>query len=77
MPLPATAPLPDRIVLAQYPQLRQLAWSAPGLAELTPREAFGLYERNWRHIDVSAMEANERALVESLVARLGGGHLLV
>ncbi len=41
-PTPVDDALPARIVLAQYPQLRRLAWSAPGLSEVTPREAFGL-----------------------------------
>lgn len=85
--MPLRAPIPalplqrvalaERIVLADYPQLRLLAWSAPGVSELTPAEALGLYERNWRHLDTEAMEDKERALIAALVAELGGGVLLV
>lgn len=69
--------LPVRIRLADYPQLKRLAWHIPGAAELTPQEALGLYERNWRHIDSQAMQAHERELVEKLARVLGRGHLLV
>lgn len=65
------------IRLADYPQLRQLAWHLPGTAELTPQEALGLYERNWRHIDQAAVGAHERALIDQLVDTLGRGQLLV
>ncbi|RZI90873.1 MAG: XRE family transcriptional regulator [Variovorax sp.] len=72
---PATPAPPIR--LADYPQLRQLAWHLPGVAELTPQEALGLYERNWRHVDQAAVSAHERALIDQLVATLGRGQLLV
>lgn len=70
-------PLPERIRLADYPQLRRLAWHAPGLAELTPAEALSLYERHWRHLDRDALDPKERALIEALAQRQGGGRLLV
>ena len=72
----AATPAPP-IRLADYPQLRQLAWHLPGVAELTPQEALGLYERNWRHVDQAAVSAPERALIDQLVATLGRGQLLV
>ncbi len=71
------ASLPDRLHLADYPQLRRLAWQLQGVAELTPVEALSLYERNWRHIDQAQLEPAERALVQSLVEQIGGGRLLV
>ncbi len=74
---PDAPALPARIRLADYPQLRQLAWHIPGATELTPEEALGLYERNWRHIDPARLQAHERALVQALAASLGGGRLLV
>ncbi|MGA0611511.1 helix-turn-helix domain-containing protein [Caldimonas sp. KR1-144] len=72
----ATAP-PARIRVADYPQLRRLAWQLDEAAELTPQEALATYERNWRHVDVQALDERERALVQALAARWGGGRLLV
>ena len=69
--------LPSIVRLADYPQLKRLAWQLRGVAEVTPAMALGLYERNWRHTDPSAMEPHERALVEALASELGGGRLLV
>jgi transcriptional regulator with XRE-family HTH domain len=64
--------LPARIRIADYPWLKQLAWQIHGPQELTPREALGIYERNWRHLDPAALSADERDLVESLRLALGG-----
>ena len=69
--------LPTTIRLADYPQLRRLAWQLKGTDEVAPREALDLYERNWRHVDQDAMDAHERDLVSRLAAVLGGGRLLV
>ncbi|MEP6723431.1 MAG: helix-turn-helix transcriptional regulator [Variovorax sp.] len=71
------AVVPRRIRLADYPQLKQLAWNVPGATDLTPQEALGLYERNWRHVEKGKVEARERALIDLLVRTLGKGHLLV
>ena len=76
-PAASVAQLPEVIPLDQYPQLRQLAWQLEGVTQLTPREALGLYERNWRHVDRASLSANERALIEALSRALGGGRLLV
>ena len=75
-PWPSTL-LPPAIRLADYPQLKQLAWQLHGVAEVTPQEALGLYERNWRHVDASAMGPHERTLVDALARELAGGRLLV
>ena len=69
--------LPRRIRLADYPQLKKLAWQLHGVDELTPRQALELYERNWRHVDEAAMSEAEAALVDALSHELGGGQLLV
>lgn len=77
---PATAEiaaLPERVRLAEFPQLKALARQLHDVDELSPVDALSLYERNWRHIDRSGMEPAERALLEALVDRLGGGRLLV
>jgi transcriptional regulator with XRE-family HTH domain len=71
------APFPARIRLADYPQLKKLAWQLHGVATLTPEDALGLYERNWRHVDAAALDAEERTLVNALAQHLGGGRLLV
>jgi transcriptional regulator with XRE-family HTH domain len=71
------ADMPQRIRLADHPQLQRLAWQYRGATEVTPAEALSLYERNWRHVEQSALSPQERALIEGLVAHLGGSRLLV
>lgn len=71
------APLPARLRLSDFPELRRLAWQLQGVDELSPAEALSLYERNWRHIDPAALQPAERALVQALASELGGGRLLV
>lgn len=71
------AAVPMCIRLADYPQLARLAWQYQGAGEVTPAEALSLYERNWRHIDQGALAPQERALIQQLVASLGGSRLLV
>jgi transcriptional regulator with XRE-family HTH domain len=73
----AAAKLPAKIHLAEYPELRRIAWQRRRVDTLTPNEALALYERNWRHVDRKAMRARERELVQLLVEALGGGRLLV
>lgn len=59
--------LPLRIRLADYPQLERLGWQLRGgVGHMAPREAFGLYERNWRHVDEGALDPREAALIEGL-----------
>jgi transcriptional regulator with XRE-family HTH domain len=70
-------PFPARIRLADYPQLKKLAWQLHGVTTVTPEDALGLYERNWRHVDSAALDPTERALVNALAQHLGGGRLLV
>ncbi|RZJ10197.1 MAG: XRE family transcriptional regulator [Acidovorax sp.] len=70
--------IPARVVLADYPQLRALAWQVHGTDALTPAEALDIYERNARHLDQSAMADNEKALLEALriafASRAPGDH---
>lgn len=58
--------LPVRIALADYPQLRKLAWHVQGTDTLTPREALSVYERNGRHLDEAQLTPPERALIDAL-----------
>lgn len=66
-----------QIDVAHYPLLREIAWNIHSAERLTPEEAFGLYERYWRHLDHQAMGPEERALVAHLTATVGNGVLLV
>lgn len=58
--------IPARVALADYPQLRALAWQVHGTDTLTPTEALDIYERNARHLDLQAMSADEQALWQAL-----------
>ncbi|WP_374029954.1 helix-turn-helix domain-containing protein [Bdellovibrio bacteriovorus] len=73
--IPAT--LPKKIRLAHYEQLKRLAWQLKDTKELTPEEALSLYERNWRHVDIGAMEPKEKELLERLLKAFKRERLLV
>jgi hypothetical protein len=66
----------DRLVvrLADYPQLEDLAWNRAD-EFITAKEAFELYERNWRFIDRSTLGEGERALIARLKADLGNDEI--
>ncbi len=70
-----TGYIPARIHLDDYPQLKKLAWQLKAGTDLTPLEALGIYERNWRHIDHFALDSTERQLID--VLRLGLGQVSV
>lgn len=63
--------LPVHVRLADYPQLRSLAWHVHGTDALTPVEALDIYERNARHLDTKAMSEQEQALLTALRAAFG------
>ena len=65
--------IPARVRLADYPQLKQLAWQVHGTDELTPAEALSIYERNARHLEMQALEPSERRLIDALRMALGDG----
>lgn len=69
--------MPQKIRIADYKQLKRLAWQLKGTKEISPKEALGLYERNWRHIDTKAMDTREEKLLEMLLAAFGRERLLV
>lgn len=71
------AKLPGRVRLADYPQLKSLAWQLHGVDAVTAQEALNLYERNWRHVDTAQLSDKEAALIQLLSQELGGGRLLV
>lgn len=62
------------IRVSDYPYLKQIAWNRTD--EFLPtRDAFALYERNWRFVEPAALTANERQLIDELKHRYGGGIL--
>jgi len=58
--------LPDTIPIKNYHQLRQLAWHVRDDFELTPQEAFGLYDRYRRHLNFDQMTPDELRLLRAL-----------
>jgi transcriptional regulator with XRE-family HTH domain len=73
----APAVKPAEVPLADYPQLRRLAWNRPGADTISERDALALYERHWDLVDPEHLIARERALLENLVERHGHGVLHV
>jgi hypothetical protein len=73
--LTKTTHLPNEIKFEDYPQLKQLAWHVHGLDSLTPIEAFGIYDRNWRHLDQDDLLPNEMALINALKQADASGNL--
>ena len=76
---PAQAALPstELIALAEYPELKRLAWQLPHVEEVSPQDALALYERNWRHVNTQALSMKEVALINALAMTIGRGAPLV
>lgn len=66
----------DTLNIDGYPQLALLAWNRV-VREITGEEAFALYERNWRFVDVGTLTATETALIDRLTEQYGHGVLNV
>jgi hypothetical protein len=60
------------VEVRKYPNLRLLAWNRADQF-LTARDAFGLYERNWKFVDTGNMADRERDLIRRLTAQWGRG----
>lgn len=69
--------IPSKIGIANYKQLKKLAWQLKDSTKLTPKEALNLYERNWRHLDTQALDQEERKLIEMLLKKFKRKRLLV
>ncbi len=68
--------LPLRIQLDEFPGLQRLAWQLRGHVEsLAPREAWELYERNRRHLDVGTLSSDEHDLIQALGRVFGELHV--
>lgn len=61
--------------IADFPQLKEIAWNRRGDDVVREDEALALYERNWRFVDQRALEVNERNLIDRLVRDHGHGVL--
>lgn len=64
------------VVPQDYPELGLLVWNRDVTRPIPAREAFELYERNWRHVRVDALTDRERDLVADLADQFGHGLLL-
>ncbi len=62
------------IDVREYPELALLCWNRSDRF-VPAREAFALYERNWRFVDQARLTARERALIDRLAQRFGNGVL--
>ena len=63
--------------VADYPQLKLLAWSLKADAEVDDVQALALYEAGWRFIEQRSLTPGERALIDRLVRTVGKGVLNV
>lgn len=66
----------DQIEIDRYPGLRRLAWQLHRRT-ISEAEAFALYEREWRHLDLDRLDPEERQLIECLTRKYGHGVLNV
>jgi len=60
------------ICIDDYENLKLLAWNRSGQF-MTRSEAFQLYERNWRFVDMNGMSTEESELVTNLTREYGDG----
>ena len=65
------------ITLRNYPQLQALLWNRTNKETVEEADAFALYERNWKHIDVNTLTATELQLINELTVKYGHGVLNV
>lgn len=64
--LPAKDSIPLSIPFKNYPQLKFLAWQIHGSDYLSPKEAWTIYQRNWRHVEEDNIEPHEQELIQQL-----------
>jgi hypothetical protein len=63
--------------IAEYPQLRLIAWNRKDDDLIQEDEALALYERNWRYVDRTHITEKEQRLINRLVVQYGNGVLHV
>ena len=62
----------EMVEVGAYPNLELVCWNR-NVRFMTRREAFALYERNWRWIDTASLPEHERALIQDLSSEFGAG----
>ena len=62
----------ELLVIDDYPSLKLLCWNRR-TPYITRRDAFALYERNWRLVDLASTPDSERALIDELAREFGNG----
>lgn len=63
--------------LADYPQLRLIAWNRRDDDLVEEEEVLAMYERNWRYVDEAMLDSKERQLIDRLIRQYGHGVLNV
>ena len=61
----------ETVRVSDYPQLKLIAWNLAADSILADDEALALYERNWRHVDQGALNADELELIRRLTRAAG------
>lgn len=74
---PTMVEMRREIVPAEFPELAKLVWNRDPSRPVDEKEAYALYDRNWRFVDTEHMDARELALVQELDQRYGNGFHLV
>ena len=62
----------DTVEPASYPQLKLLCWNRRSPL-ISAKDAWNLYERNWRFVQSDQLEPAERQLIDGLGLRFGAG----
>ncbi len=62
----------ELLLVDDYPALRLLCWNRR-MPYITRRDAFALYERNWRFVDLAGAPKRERMLIDDLAREFGNG----
>lgn len=60
------------VEMRKFPNLKLVAWNRVD-PYLTERDAFGLYERNWKFVDTVNLTDGERELIRRLTEKWGHG----
>ena len=61
------------IHLADYPNIRQLFWSAPGLHDVDETTLYSALDNNWKWIDWNTLTPEEKKLIDKLAVEKGSG----
>lgn len=67
----------EMVVPKDFPEPGMLVWNRDPARPIARREAFELYERNWRHVDAEHLTAAEARLIDEPTDEFGHGHRLL